>query len=298
MRLSRLRTAGEVAWDIVRRVWYQSADDNVLFLASGLAFNVLLALVPFVLVLISGIAWLLGTQPDQAAQLVTDLLRTLLPPDAPGIFDLLQGIVNDVLRTRGTVGIYSAIVFAWFSTRLFGSLRSVLALIFDGQDRGIVAGKIFDLLATLVATAAVCVYLALSAYLDFATSTGVTWLERAGFEGTALTRLEYVGGRLLAEVVIFALFWALYRGLPRRRPAWRTAAVAAGTTTILVELARNAYAGLLMRADLSSLYTGTIAVIVSVVFWTYYGALLFLIGGELAQATELRRAELARLTPD
>lgn len=284
-----------MAWDIVRRVWIQSADDNVLFLAGGLAFNVLLAFVPFVLLLISGMAWMLGQQPDQAARLVTDLLRALLPPDAPGAFELLQGIVNDVLRTRGAVGLYSAIVFVWFSTRLFGSLRSVLAQIFDGDDHGIVAGKLFDVAATLVATTALALYVALSAYLAFATSTGVTWLERAGFEGAALSRLEYLGGRLLAQVVMFALFWALYRGLPRRRPAWRTAAIAAGTTTVLVELARNVYADLLVRADLHSLYTGTIAVIVTVVFWTYYGALLFLIGGELAQATELRRAEAARL---
>jgi hypothetical protein len=47
--------------------------------------------------------------------------------------------------------------------------------------------------------------------------------------------------------------------------------------------------------DPSSLYTGTIAVVVAVVFWTYYGALLFLLGGELAQAVELRRLELAAL---
>jgi membrane protein len=34
---------------------------------------------------------------------------------------------------------------------------------------------------------------------------------------------------------------------------------------------------------------------VAVVFWTYYSAFLFLLGGEVAQAYELRRNELARL---
>ena len=53
---------------------------------------------------------------------------------------------------------------------------------------------------------------------------------------------------------------------------------------------------LVRRFDPSSLYTGTIAAIVAVVFWTYYGSLLFLIGGEVAQAAELRRAELRALT--
>jgi membrane protein len=45
----------------------------------------------------------------------------------------------------------------------------------------------------------------------------------------------------------------------------------------------------------SSLYTGTLAVVIAVVFWTYYAAFLFLVGGEVAQAVELRRAELAAL---
>jgi membrane protein len=51
-----LRTTFEPWWDILRRVWNQSAEDNVPFLAGGLAFNTLLALVPFVLLLISGLS--------------------------------------------------------------------------------------------------------------------------------------------------------------------------------------------------------------------------------------------------
>ncbi len=49
--------------------------------------------------------------------------------------------------------IYSAIGFVWFSTRLFGSLRTVLASVFDIEnERGIIAGKIFDVKITIVAT--------------------------------------------------------------------------------------------------------------------------------------------------
>jgi membrane protein len=51
-------------------------------------------------------------------------------------------VISDVIRARGAVGVYSAIGFIWFSTRLFGSLRSVLADVFDiEQERGIVAAR-------------------------------------------------------------------------------------------------------------------------------------------------------------
>jgi membrane protein len=280
---------------VLRRIWYQSAEDNVLFLAGGLAFNVLLALVPFALLSMSGMALLLGSQPEDAVRTVTGLLPALLPNDAPAATELLRGLVADVYRTRGTVGVYAAIGFVWFSTRLFGSLRSVLALVFSHDDRGIVVGKLFDMVATLVATVAVVVYIAMTTYLDLAAAQGAQLMVQAGLRESAMGGITYVAGRIVAVLVIFSLFYALYRGLPRQRPSVRTAFIAAASASLLFEAARYAFAMLVRQFDPSSLYTGTIAAIVGVVFWTYYGSLLFLIGGEIAQASELRRSELSAL---
>lgn len=254
-----------------------------------------MALVPFALLLISGTSFVLGREPADAAATITGLIDMLLPQGSDAPSNLLRQLVEDVMRTRGTVGLYSAISFAWFSTRLFGSLRSVLALIFDGSDRGIVAGKLFDLGATLVSTLAVAVYVLFSAYLGLATSRGAALLVSFGLAEGAMGTLGYVIGRLVAITVIVGLFFALYRGLPRRRPPVRTAFVAAAVAGVLFECARYAFALLVKEADPSSLYTGTIAAVVGVVFWVYYSALLFLIGGEVAQAYDLRRLELTAL---
>ena len=265
----------------------------MLFLAGGLAFNVLLALVPFVLLLIAGLSFLLNREPGEAAVTVAALVGVFLPQGAPATSGLLHDIVADVLKTRGAVSIYAALGFSWFSTRLFGSLRSVLALIFDGTDRGIVSGKLFDLAATIVATIAVVLYVVLSAYLDLATAQGASLLLRMGLRESAMSGIAYIFGRLLAISVVFVLFFALYRGLPRRRPTVRVAAVGATAAAFLFELARHLFALLVTHFDPSSLYTGTIAAIVATVFWTYYSALLFMIGAEVAQAYDLRRGQLA-----
>ncbi len=267
----------------------------MLFLAGGLAFNVLLALLPFVLLLISGLSFLLGSEPTDAANTVTALVDRLLPSGANAAGELLRGIVADVLKTRGAVTVYSAIGFAWFSTRLFGSLRSVLSLIFDGTDRGIVAGKVFDFFATFIATVAVVVYVVISTYVDLATTRGLALLLETGLRTEAMGFVGYLLGRLMALTVVFVLFYAMYRGLPRHRPSVRTAAIGALTASILFEIARHLFGIFVARFDPSSLYTGTIAAIVAIVFWTYYGAMLFLIGGEVAQAFDLRRGELAAL---
>ena len=76
-------TRVEPLGDIVRRVWNQSAEDNVLFLAGGLAFNILLALVPFVLLLISGLSFLLGSEIAQAYELRRGELALRQHKEAP-----------------------------------------------------------------------------------------------------------------------------------------------------------------------------------------------------------------------
>ena len=51
-----------VSWsarEYVRRVWDNSREDNVFFLASGIAFNILLAAIPFMLLVITGFTYLL-----------------------------------------------------------------------------------------------------------------------------------------------------------------------------------------------------------------------------------------------
>jgi membrane protein len=293
--LTTLRQRAEHLWDILRRVWIQASEDNVLFLAGGLAFNVLLALVPFVLLLVTGLSFLLGRQPEEAARSVTELFDRLLPQGTPFGATLLREVVGDILATRRAVTTWSAVGFAWFSTRLFGSVRSVLALIFDGTDRSIVTGKLFDFAATGVATVVVVLYVVFSAWLDLATTQGVALLLGLGLAGDAIGGLGYVVGRLVAILIVIALFHALYRGLPRHRPTRRNALVGAVTAALLFEVARNLYTLLLLRVDPSSIYTGTIAAIVSVVFWTYYGSLLFLIGAEVTQAYGLDRAERAAL---
>ena len=248
---------------------------------------------PFVLLLISGLSFLLGRTQDDAARTVTGLFNLLLPRDSTTGSELLRTLISDVLRTRGAVTTYSAILFAWFSTRLFGSLRSVLALIFDGTDRGIVGGKAFDFLATFVATLAVVVYVSVSFYLDLAVTQGVALLMQIGLRGSAMGFLTYFVGRLFTLTLVFGLFYALYRYLPRRRPARRTAFVGALTTALLFELVRSAWTVFIAQSNPGSLYTGTIAAVVTIVFWTYYSALIFLVGAEVAQAYDLRRGELA-----
>ena len=52
---SALSRLGWTLRDYAKRVWDNSGEDNIFFLAGGIAFNILLAAVPFVLLLATAV---------------------------------------------------------------------------------------------------------------------------------------------------------------------------------------------------------------------------------------------------
>lgn len=275
------------------RVWDNSGEDNVLFLAGGIAFNILLAAVPFFLLLVTGVTWILplffkGSLDSASA--VQAFIDGLLPSHAEAADSPIHKLLTDVLSTRTSVGIYSAIGFVWFSTRLFGSLRTVLADVFDIEsERGIIEGKIFDIQITILGTLLFVASTAVSTYVTLATTRGVKILIGAGLATNVMGQVESAIGRLLAFVLIALMFFALYKYLPVRRVRAQTAWVAALFTAFMFELAKVVFGGYVRAFNPGSLYTGTITAIVVVVVWTYYAALIFILGGEVGQVYELRR---------
>jgi membrane protein len=215
---------------------------------------------------------------------VTAIIDSLLPPHAETTESPVHTLLIDIVRARGAVGVYSAVGFMWFSTRLFGSLRSVLADVFDIEsDRGIIQGKLFDVQITIMAT------LLLVAYLALATTRGVQLVERLGIRADVMGTVEYVFGRLVAFVFVALMFFALYKFLPNRKIRSKTALLAAVFTSTMFEIAKGVFTTYVAEFDPGSIYTGTLYALVIVVFWVYYAAMIFILGGEVGQVYELRR---------
>jgi membrane protein len=282
---------GAAVWDYLRRIWHHSADDDLIFLASGVAFGILLAALPFALLVMSGLATVLNETPERTALSVHQLLDTLLPSHSDAVEQSVHALITGVLQSRGALGIWGAVGYFWFTARLFGALRSALSQVLDfGTQRSIVAGKLFDFRLTVVATLLVTGYLALTAYVAIATSRGVQLFVRLGLRTEVMSGLEYAIGRLFAFVLIVALIFLLYRFIPVRGIPTRAALVGAMVASIMFELTRVAYAALTGVLSPATIYTGTLYTIVSIVFWVYYAAIIFLLGGEVARVYEIRNA--------
>src|ERR1051325_9526395 len=93
--------------DYAKRVWDNSGEDNVLFLAGGVTFNLLLAALPFILLLAAGVTWLLpllvrGQQQADSLTTVTEVITRMLPEHSAEPGSPINKAIKEALGARGS----------------------------------------------------------------------------------------------------------------------------------------------------------------------------------------------------
>jgi uncharacterized BrkB/YihY/UPF0761 family membrane protein len=121
--------------------------DNGFFLSSGISFNVLVNLIPFMLLLLAMVGTYLYND-EKVLSHIHGYLREVAPALDPEIMKNLR----DVIQNRRVVGILGFAGVLWFSTLLFTTLRSALNIVFMVEkSRGILRGIGIDLLMVVLA---------------------------------------------------------------------------------------------------------------------------------------------------
>src|SRR4029079_6061838 len=205
-------------------------------------------------------------------------LDRVLPSHVEGPDAASHQLIEGILSTHTKLGIWSAVGFVWFSTRLFGSLRTVLASVFDiEQERGIIQGKIFDIKITVLSTILITANALISGYVLIATRASQKVLVGLGIREDVMGQARALGTHLVGTVLLGVMFFALYKFLPIRRVRTKTAWVAALFTTLMFELAKVAFNVYIDSFNPGSLYSGAVAAVVVIVFCVYYAALIFIL---------------------
>lgn len=256
----------------------------MLFLASGITFNVLVTIVPLLLISISILGYAIDS-PGAAREQILHFIQRVMPLASAEAESLLFSLVED----RGKLLGIGLVWLVWASSRLFGSLRTVLEIIFEipPEDRlGIVEGKIHDLkLVVLVGTLFV-VSISLTTGLRWVRNYGVSFMGIDPFDVSWITAVTSV---LVAFAVTVVMFYFVYRYAPDRWIPRSDAAIAALFSGILFEFAKQGFVAYLSEFGRFLKLYGSFTNIVVVSFWVYYSSVVFMLGGQLARIVQVHR---------
>ncbi|MCK5438872.1 MAG: YihY/virulence factor BrkB family protein [Gemmatimonadetes bacterium] len=267
-----------------KNLWHKASHDQIFFLSSGITFNVLVTIVPLLLLSIS-ILGMLVESSGAARDQVLEFIQRVMPLAGDQAESLLSSLVDD----RGLLGLIGSVGLIWAATRLFGSLRTVLEVVFEipPEDRlGIVEGKIHDIRMVIIVGTLFVATISLTTGLQWVQDYGIPFL---GLEAYDLSRVTALGSMLMAFTITYLMFYFVYRYVPDRWIPRTDAAIAALFSSLLFELAKQVFVAYLSNFGRLMQFYGSFTNLVVVAFWVYYSSIVFMLGGELARIVQVHR---------
>lgn len=280
MKLSR-----EKLFDFFRHyiggLYTRVGEDHIFLFGGGLAFSIIICIVPFVLIII----YLLGIllESSSVSYQIDLLVDTLIPylEYSNYVKGIIHSRADEVIAYKNIAGFIGAIGLLFAASGLFSSMRTGLDMIFrvSGERRGYV-DKLKDvgmvLLVVIFFLLSTAILPVLEVIKDSAENVKL-------FKGFELSSIEGKLFFIMSILIIFMLFHILYSLIPHRRPAWRISAVGAFWAAVLWMIAKEVFGYYITNvASIKRIY-GTYVLFAVVTFWIYYTSIIFLIGAQIAQ---------------
>jgi membrane protein len=245
-------------------------------LSSGIAFNILINLIPFILLLLA----LVGTYLYNDQE-VLNHIRAYFRDVAPALDPKVMKNLMDVIQNRQIVGILGFIGLLWFSTWVFSSLRIALNIVFRAEkSRGMLWGMAVDLLMILLVGILLLVSMILSPL--------VIWLQ--GYQGRIPIAIgptiQWILKYLIPFFLTYCMFSLIYKIIPNKRVHIKSVLQAALFASLLWELAKHLFAWYVVHLAEYSIFYGSLSTLVIFVFWVYYSSTVLIVGGEFAYFLE------------
>jgi membrane protein len=265
--------------------FYQKLEnDDIFFLASGLAFNLLVCFIPLLLVILSIFGYFLHSSQDILGY-IKGYLERMLPNASPRMTSNILNLIKD----RKLVGLIGFLGLLWTATRLFGSIRTVLDKTLESTlQRGYLKENLHNLVMVLITG----LFFLSSIVLTSIFGLIKTFPERIGIPWPGIFHFQWAAKLVGLGVGYFfsvLMFFILFRFMPSRRPSNRIALVTSLLVAGLWEIAKYLFRLYVNFINNFTAVYGSLGLLVVLFFWVYYSCLIFVIGGELIWLFQKRK---------
>lgn len=246
-------------------------------LASGIAFNIALYLIPMFLVAIYMLNIFVDT--ENLSLLLEKVLLDFLPPTESNL-QILHKIIEEIQKINlhsSLAGWIGLLALLWISSITINSFRSGLNVIFHTKAESIfILYRFKDILLTVGLSVLMLLYSYIVPMFNFV----ISFLEQYIPEIIH----EMVSNALITSFSLatsFLLFLFIYLLVPTKRLPKFVVFNSTILCVLMIELARYIFAWYIVGFSNYGKFYGTYAVLVSMAIWLYYSSFILLISAEV-----------------
>jgi YihY family inner membrane protein len=253
----------------IRAFWQRAYRENVTGLAAMVAYNLMLAVFPFALLVLFVFGQVLKFHGVETSVL-NDLQRLFPNTEQQTLSDVLTRIQDN----STTIGIAAAVGSLWIGASFWGAMDTAFCRIYHVECRGWVEQKRFSF--TMLAV--VVLFIAASIFVPTFESVVVSSTDRLPFGLSHIKAIDTIlllGAALLITFLICSvIFWAV----PKGHMPWRAVWPGALFVTIGAGLANWLFPIYLSSVSSLSRFGSTLGFILIALLWFYVLSLALMIG--------------------
>jgi membrane protein len=256
----------------LRAFWQRAYRENVTGLAAMVAYNLMLAVFPFALLVLFVFGQVLKIKGVETG--VIDDLQRLFPNTEQATLTDVLGRIED---NSTTIGIAAFVGSLWIGASFWGAMDTAFGHIYHVETRGWVEQKRFSFAMLGV----VLMFIAASIALPTMEATLVSSTDRLPFGLSNIRAIDTALLLALAVLVVFAICCVIYWAVPKGHMPWRAVWPGAAFVTLAAGLANWAFPFYLSNVSSLSRFGSTLGFILIALLWFYLLSLALLAGATI-----------------
>jgi YihY family inner membrane protein len=257
-----------VSFRYLRVFWERAYRENITGLAAMVAYNLALALFPFVLLVL----FIFGQVIDNA-DVRESVIRDLQQIFPAAEQDSLTGVLDRIRASSATIGVVAAIAAIWIGASFWGAMDTAFCRIYHVECRGWVEQKRFALVMLLV----VILFLAASVVIPVAEGVLASSTDDLPFGLEKVGVVRTVGVLFAALVLSFGVCALIYYFVPKGHVPWRGVWPGALFVTASTAVGNAIFPVYLTQSNIDKL-GGALGFILVALIWFYFVSLALMAG--------------------
>lgn len=265
----------------VRRFWRIAYGANITGMASMIAYNMLLGIIPVALLGLFIAGQVLSSHA--VSHSVLQDLQEVFPGTAEHTLDSL---LDQVRSSTTSTGVLALVASLWLGASFWGALDTGFDKIYHGPSRGWLKQKRFALSMLVV----VLLFMVATVAVPTVQSLLRAGANRLPFDLAHVAGLVYAGSLAFSLALLFGCLVIIYSRVPHLKVPWRAVWPGALGATLAIAVVSYAFPAYLTNISTIARFGTTIVFVLIMLGWFYVIALI-LLGGAIVNAMRLTPAE-------